>query len=170
MQTRFINSDYKLIFENFQLSLYQLNPEYRVKENAEENEKVVQAVTERLCDQSRPSLITLKNQLYFVKHYHDKGKSVFELNIAFKCREITIQFHVSLRRNCQKASITTASKNWTSGRWNLRNQQIGERKGYGKVVSENIGSNNASERSRKSHGLINSEVIIDCMHEFNKSS
>ncbi|XP_011702835.1 PREDICTED: UPF0704 protein C6orf165 homolog [Wasmannia auropunctata] len=60
---------------SFLLSLYQLNPAYR-KENDEENVKEVQAITERLCDQSRPSLVTLKNQLYFAKHYHDRDETV----------------------------------------------------------------------------------------------
>ena len=65
------------VLKNLQLSLYQLNPVYKIKENDEENNaKIIQAVTERLCDQSRPSLITLKNQLYFTKHYHDRGKDV----------------------------------------------------------------------------------------------
>ncbi|KYN19793.1 PREDICTED: UPF0704 protein C6orf165 homolog [Trachymyrmex cornetzi] len=61
---------------SFLLSLYQLNPVYRIKENDEENAKVIPAVTERLCDQSRPSLVTLKNQLYFAKHYHDRDETV----------------------------------------------------------------------------------------------
>ncbi|KYQ50231.1 hypothetical protein ALC60_10685 [Trachymyrmex zeteki] len=63
-------------FASFLLSLYQLNPAYRIKENDEENAKVIQAVTERLCDQSRSSLVTLKNQLYFAKHYHDRDETV----------------------------------------------------------------------------------------------
>ncbi|KAG5338441.1 CF206 protein, partial [Acromyrmex heyeri] len=61
---------------SFLLSLYQLNPVYRIKENDEENAKIIQAVTERLCDQNRPSLVTLKNQLYFAKHYHDRDETV----------------------------------------------------------------------------------------------
>ncbi|XP_012062355.1 PREDICTED: UPF0704 protein C6orf165 homolog [Atta cephalotes] len=61
---------------SFLLSLYQLNPVYRIKENDEENAKIIQAVTERLCDQSQPSLVTLKNQLYFAKHYHDRDETV----------------------------------------------------------------------------------------------
>ncbi|KAM0730404.1 Cilia and flagella-associated protein 206 [Formica fusca] len=62
---------------SFLLSLYQLNPIYRIKENDEENNaRVTQAIVERLCDQSKPSLVTLKNQLYFVKHYHDRDETV----------------------------------------------------------------------------------------------
>ncbi|XP_011878807.1 PREDICTED: UPF0704 protein C6orf165 homolog [Vollenhovia emeryi] len=62
---------------SFLLSLYQLNPAYRTKENGnEENARVIQAVTERLCDQSRPGLVTLKSQLYFAKHYHDRDETV----------------------------------------------------------------------------------------------
>ncbi|XP_011645595.1 cilia- and flagella-associated protein 206-like [Pogonomyrmex barbatus] len=62
---------------SFLLSLYQLNPAYRIKENDEgSNMKVVQVITERLCDQSKPSLATLKNQLYFAKHYHDRDEIV----------------------------------------------------------------------------------------------
>ncbi|KAL6262791.1 hypothetical protein P5V15_005581 [Pogonomyrmex californicus] len=62
---------------SFLLSLYQLNPAYRIKENDEgSNMKVVQVITERLCDQSKPSLATLKNQLYFAKHYHDRDETV----------------------------------------------------------------------------------------------
>ncbi|XP_072759801.1 cilia- and flagella-associated protein 206 [Anoplolepis gracilipes] len=62
---------------SFLLSLYQLNPIYRIKENDEEsNAGVTQAIVERLCDQNKPSLITLKNQLYFVKHYHDRDETV----------------------------------------------------------------------------------------------
>ncbi|XP_077266992.1 cilia- and flagella-associated protein 206 [Temnothorax americanus] len=61
---------------SFLLSLYQLNPAYRIKENDEKNAKVIQAITERLGDQSRPSLATLKNQLYFAKHYHDRDETV----------------------------------------------------------------------------------------------
>ncbi|XP_011174414.1 cilia- and flagella-associated protein 206 [Solenopsis invicta] len=61
---------------SFLLSLYQLNPAYQIKESDEENAKVIQVITERLCDQSRPSLVILKNQLYFVKHYHDRDETV----------------------------------------------------------------------------------------------
>ncbi|XP_070170518.1 cilia- and flagella-associated protein 206 [Polyergus mexicanus] len=62
---------------SFLLSLYQLNPIYRIKENDEEsNAKVIEAIVERLRDQSKPSLVTLKNQLYFVKHYHDRDETV----------------------------------------------------------------------------------------------
>ncbi|KAL0129841.1 hypothetical protein PUN28_001831 [Cardiocondyla obscurior] len=61
---------------SFLLSLYQLNPAYRIKENDEETARMVQAITERLCDQNRPSLVTLKNQLYFAKHYHDTDETV----------------------------------------------------------------------------------------------
>ncbi|XP_012543365.2 cilia- and flagella-associated protein 206 [Monomorium pharaonis] len=61
---------------SFLLSLYQLNPAYQINENDEENAKVVNAIAERLCDQSRPSLVTLKNQLYFAKHYHDRDETV----------------------------------------------------------------------------------------------
>ncbi|XP_011881275.1 PREDICTED: uncharacterized protein LOC105569426 [Vollenhovia emeryi] len=62
------------------------------------------------------------------------------------------------RRNCQEASVATAPKDWTSGRRDLRDQQIGERKGHGEVISENIGGDNASERSGKPHGPITSEI------------
>ncbi|KAL6446763.1 hypothetical protein ACFW04_001295 [Cataglyphis niger] len=62
---------------SFLLSLYQLNPIYRIKEDDEEsNERVTQAIVERLCDSSKPSLVTLKNQLYFIKHYHDRDETV----------------------------------------------------------------------------------------------
>lgn len=36
----------------------------------------------RLCDQSKPSLITLKNQLYFAKHYHDRGKRIYNSSFS----------------------------------------------------------------------------------------
>lgn len=43
---------------------------------------MARAVAERLCDQIRPSLVTLKNQLYFAKHYHDRGKGAFDFNVT----------------------------------------------------------------------------------------
>ncbi|XP_011263065.1 cilia- and flagella-associated protein 206 [Camponotus floridanus] len=62
---------------SFLFSLYQLNPIYRIKENDEEgNARLTQAIMKRLCDQSKPSLITLKNQLYFAKHYHNRDETV----------------------------------------------------------------------------------------------
>ncbi|XP_011140290.2 LOW QUALITY PROTEIN: cilia- and flagella-associated protein 206 [Harpegnathos saltator] len=62
---------------SFLLSLYQLNPSYRIKEKDEEhNARILEAITERLCDQSKPSLTTLRNQLYFTKHYHERDETV----------------------------------------------------------------------------------------------
>ncbi|XP_012222959.2 cilia- and flagella-associated protein 206 [Linepithema humile] len=62
---------------SFLLSLYQLNPTYQIMENDEENNaRIIQVVTETLCDQSKSSLVTLKNQLYFVKHYHERDETV----------------------------------------------------------------------------------------------
>ncbi|KMQ94994.1 hypothetical protein RF55_4818 [Lasius niger] len=62
---------------SFLLSLYQLNPTYRIKENdVESNARIIQAIVKRLCDQNKPCLVILKNQLYFAKHYHDRDETV----------------------------------------------------------------------------------------------
>ncbi|XP_014487436.1 PREDICTED: UPF0704 protein C6orf165 homolog [Dinoponera quadriceps] len=62
---------------SFLFSLYQLNPTYRIKEKDEEkNTRILEAITERLCDQSKASLTTLKNQLYFAKHYHERDETI----------------------------------------------------------------------------------------------
>ncbi|XP_017889336.1 cilia- and flagella-associated protein 206-like [Ceratina calcarata] len=62
---------------SFLLSLLQLNPAYEVKPDDEEsNEKIVKAVTDKICDQDKPSLTVLKSQLYFAKHYHGTAETV----------------------------------------------------------------------------------------------
>ncbi|EZA52577.1 hypothetical protein X777_08060 [Ooceraea biroi] len=62
---------------SFLLDLYQLNPMYRIKQPDEENNmRIIETITKKLCDQSRPSLVTLKSQLYFAKHYHERDETV----------------------------------------------------------------------------------------------
>ncbi|CAK9824752.1 Cilia- and flagella-associated protein 206 [Anthophora retusa] len=64
-------------FVSFLLTLFQLNPVYKIKTDDEEsNEKIVQAIVETICEQDSPSLTILKTQLYFAKHYHDRDETV----------------------------------------------------------------------------------------------
>lgn len=66
--------------------MFQLNPIYEIKVDDEENnEKIIQAIVEKICDQERPSLTILKGQLYFAKHYHDRGE-----NKLWECQMINI--------------------------------------------------------------------------------
>ena len=51
-----------------------LNPEYSIdKGKDEEILKVVSILIEKLLDDTKPSLMTIKIQLYFAKHYFDRG-------------------------------------------------------------------------------------------------
>ncbi|XP_043519912.1 cilia- and flagella-associated protein 206-like isoform X1 [Frieseomelitta varia] len=71
------NVDVTEDFVSFLLTLFQLNPVYGLKVDDEENnKKIVQAIVEKICDQDKPSLTTLKSQLYFAKHYHDRDETV----------------------------------------------------------------------------------------------
>ncbi|XP_015437941.1 PREDICTED: UPF0704 protein C6orf165 homolog [Dufourea novaeangliae] len=64
-------------FASFLITLFQLNPEYEIKVADEENnEKVVEAIATRICDEDSSSLTILKSQLYFTKHYHDRDETV----------------------------------------------------------------------------------------------
>ncbi|CAK9807568.1 Cilia- and flagella-associated protein 206 [Anthophora quadrimaculata] len=64
-------------FVSFLLTLFQLNPVYKIKVDDEEsNKKIVQAIVEKICKQDSPSLTILKTQLYFAKHYHDRDETV----------------------------------------------------------------------------------------------
>ncbi|KOC59228.1 UPF0704 protein C6orf165 like protein [Habropoda laboriosa] len=64
-------------FVSFLLTLFQLNPTYEIKaDNEENNEKIIQAIVEKICEQDKPSLTVLKTQLYFAKHYHDRDETV----------------------------------------------------------------------------------------------
>jgi len=45
--------------------------------------RIIEAIADKLCDQRRPSLGTLKIQLYFVEHYHEKGKRILNLSALF---------------------------------------------------------------------------------------
>ncbi|XP_060825040.1 cilia- and flagella-associated protein 206-like [Bombus pascuorum] len=64
-------------FISFLLTLFQLNPIYEIKiDDEENNEKIIQAIVEKICDQEKPSLTILKSQLYFAKHYHDRDETV----------------------------------------------------------------------------------------------
>lgn len=48
-------------------------------DDEENNEKIIEAVAEKICAQDKPSLMALKSQLYFAKHHHDRGESEFEI-------------------------------------------------------------------------------------------
>lgn len=75
--------------------MYQLNPTYQIKENDEENNaRIIQTITETLCDQSKSSLITLKNQLYFVKHYHERGKKIISCKYYFYSYSLVLFLHM----------------------------------------------------------------------------
>nr|XP_012136219.1 PREDICTED: UPF0704 protein C6orf165 homolog isoform X2 [Megachile rotundata] len=64
-------------FASFLLTLFQLNPKYEIKEDDDEhNKEIVDVIVERLRDQDCPCLTTLKNQLYFSKHYHEREETV----------------------------------------------------------------------------------------------
>lgn len=61
---------------SLQVSLISLSVSYRTDKNGDEtgNEtKILAAVIEKLLDQSGPSLVTLKIQFHFAKHYRDRG-------------------------------------------------------------------------------------------------
>ncbi|XP_015119230.1 cilia- and flagella-associated protein 206 [Diachasma alloeum] len=55
----------------FLIDLHKLNPECITMEqnNVKSVNKIIRIITEKLTSQNRPSLITLKMQLYFMKHY-----------------------------------------------------------------------------------------------------
>ncbi|KAF7384913.1 hypothetical protein HZH66_011999 [Vespula vulgaris] len=58
---------------SFLLSLTQLNPVYQLIDDDEiSHKKLIEVIKEKLQDQSRPSLTTLKNQLYYAKHYRER--------------------------------------------------------------------------------------------------
>ncbi|KAI4492577.1 hypothetical protein M0804_002368 [Polistes exclamans] len=60
-----------------ELSLTQLNPIYQFMEDDEiSHKKVIQVIKEKLRDQDRPSLTTLKNQLYYAKHYRERDEII----------------------------------------------------------------------------------------------
>ncbi|KAG7189976.1 hypothetical protein KM043_006136 [Ampulex compressa] len=62
---------------SFLLSLLQLKSTYQIKEDDEGNDaRIIQAMTQKLCDQTRPSLIVIKNQLYFAKHYLERDETI----------------------------------------------------------------------------------------------
>ncbi|XP_014605255.1 PREDICTED: UPF0704 protein C6orf165-like [Polistes canadensis] len=62
---------------SFLLSLTQLNPIYQFMEDDEiSHKKVIQVIKEKLRDQDRPSLTTLKNQLYYAKHYRERDEII----------------------------------------------------------------------------------------------
>ncbi|XP_076234575.1 cilia- and flagella-associated protein 206 [Calliopsis andreniformis] len=64
-------------FASFLLTLFQLNPAYEIKTDNEASiEKIVEAIVNKICDQDKPSLVTLKNQLYYAKHYHGRDETV----------------------------------------------------------------------------------------------
>ncbi|XP_033220083.1 cilia- and flagella-associated protein 206-like isoform X2 [Belonocnema kinseyi] len=59
---------------SFLLSLMLLHPEYSInKGNDEEMFKMVSVLIEKLLDDTKPSMVTIKIQLYFAKHYFDRG-------------------------------------------------------------------------------------------------
>ncbi|KAK2583789.1 hypothetical protein KPH14_009690 [Odynerus spinipes] len=61
----------------FLLSLLQLNPEHQINENDETcYTNITETVIERFQDQHRPSLTTLKNQLYYAKHYRERDELI----------------------------------------------------------------------------------------------
>ncbi|OAD56516.1 hypothetical protein WN48_03203 [Eufriesea mexicana] len=50
---------------------------YEIKVDDEENnEKIVRAIIDKICDQEKPSLTTLKSQLYFAKHYRNRDDTI----------------------------------------------------------------------------------------------
>lgn len=60
-----------------QLALSELNPVCRIDENDETKTKnAIRQVTEKLLDQSSSSLVTLKMQLYFAKHYANRDDTI----------------------------------------------------------------------------------------------
>ncbi|XP_053975332.1 cilia- and flagella-associated protein 206-like [Hylaeus volcanicus] len=61
---------------SFLITLFQLSPAYEIKTDDDENEKIARAIAEKICDQDKPSLTILKNQLYFGKHYHERDETV----------------------------------------------------------------------------------------------
>lgn len=60
-----------------QLTLSELNPACRINEKDESTtEEAIRRVTEKLLAQSSPSLVTLKIQLYFAKHYANRDDTI----------------------------------------------------------------------------------------------
>nr|XP_046475202.1 cilia- and flagella-associated protein 206-like [Neodiprion pinetum] len=68
-------------FIDFLLDLVLLNPEYDfVREDTCQTDlsSIVSAVTTKLTDQTRPSLVVLKLQLYFKKHYVSRDEAILK--------------------------------------------------------------------------------------------
>ncbi|XP_011496909.1 PREDICTED: UPF0704 protein C6orf165 homolog [Ceratosolen solmsi marchali] len=66
-------------FVAFLLSLISLNSTYQVDDHKDETnseKKIRAAVIEKLLDQSGPSLLTLKTQFHFAKHYIDRDSII----------------------------------------------------------------------------------------------
>ncbi|XP_012281391.1 cilia- and flagella-associated protein 206 [Orussus abietinus] len=62
---------------SFLLNLCNLSPVYHVHpEDDVDSAKIVEVVTEKLLDQQRPSLVTLRIQLYFAKHYNSRDEVI----------------------------------------------------------------------------------------------
>ncbi|XP_043679846.1 LOW QUALITY PROTEIN: cilia- and flagella-associated protein 206-like [Vespula pensylvanica] len=69
---------------SFLLSLTQLNPAYQLIDDDEiSHKKLIEVIKEKLQDQSRPSLTTLKNQLYYAKHYRERGHYVYPIIFSY---------------------------------------------------------------------------------------
>ncbi|KAF7386108.1 hypothetical protein HZH68_013240 [Vespula germanica] len=68
---------------SFLLSLTQLNPVYQLIDDDEiSHKKLIEVIKEKLQDQNRPSLTTLKNQLYYAKHYRERDEIIKKHRIS----------------------------------------------------------------------------------------
>ncbi|XP_035723460.1 cilia- and flagella-associated protein 206-like [Vespa mandarinia] len=72
---------------SFLLSLTQLNPIYQLidgddDENEISHRKLIDIIKEKLQDQNRSSLTTLKNQLYYAKHYRERDEIIKKHRIS----------------------------------------------------------------------------------------
>lgn len=67
---------YFLHLSVLQITLFHLNPIYKMDD--EKNENLIKDIVEKICDEKKISLTILKIQLYFAKHYHARGKNIFK--------------------------------------------------------------------------------------------
>lgn len=91
---------YFLRISILQITLFQLNPLYKIKMDDEKNnENLINDIVEKICDEKEISLIILKIQLYFTKHYHNRGENVFLIfEIIIINNNYIIKYVISISR------------------------------------------------------------------------
>ncbi|XP_066587430.1 cilia- and flagella-associated protein 206 isoform X2 [Prorops nasuta] len=84
----------------FVFSLYQLNPSYQAKDDDQHNKKIIIAIIEKLSDEKRPSLVVLKSQLYFTRHYIEREEVIKNHRLCFHQKTGPLVSEI-----CEKESI-----------------------------------------------------------------